>query len=241
MTTVSYKTALTAKHTRGCSIPSDIKHSWSNFNSDLLIDGSIEKKIKYLLFLVNRENAAKIAAENQLSKILHNSINANEINFSTELKEWMVTLSKSTTNYFAYATPNMHDLKCNNEKHTPHINIGSWWKKPSDRRKWNGKGYPKIINPSDRRNISFQTLLQAYLGRLRELVTYADFDINHVDQLTRIAVALRVRITSDNHPEEYPAVFKIHQIWDNANPGITPPAYLPFVRWGEPVPPITPL
>jgi hypothetical protein len=231
MTTVSYKTALTAKH------------SWSNYTPDLLIDGNIQNKIKYLFFLINRENAAKIAAENQLSKILHNSINANEIHFCTELKKWMITLSKSDksiTDYFAYATPNMHDLKCNNETHTSDINIGSWWKKPSDRRKWNGKGYPKIVNPSDRHNITFQTLLQAYLGRLRELVTFTDFDINHIDQLTRIAVALRVRITSDNHPNEYPAVFKIHQIWNNANPGITPPAYLPFVRWGEPVPLITP-
>ena len=249
---MAYKNALISKEIRFCPISIDTgqtssdtgqtsSDTWksytpkSSINIKLLLEGDTDIQIKQLVSLLQQEKHARFLAESKLAYQIA-VIHLSHTRFANKFKEWMVELAESPTTityHFACATPNKYDLKVNNERIVSNINIGSWWKKSTDSRKWAGKGYPVISNPADRSNIKFQTILQAYLGRLRELALYGDFDTNHVDQLTRIAVALRVRITSDNHPEEYPAIFKIHQIWNNANPGIIPPAYLPFVRWTE--------
>ncbi|MDA1317427.1 MAG: hypothetical protein O3B87_05420 [bacterium] len=242
---MSYKQALISKEP--CFYPVSINtghissDTWksytpkSSIDINLILEGDTDIQIKQLVSLLQQEKRARFLAESKLayqSAVIHLS----HTRFANKFKEWMDELAESSTtitDHFACATPNKYDLKFNNERIVSNINIGSWWKTPMDRRKWDGKGYPVISNPADRCNIKFQTILQSYLGRLRELALYGDFDTNHVDQLTRVAVALRVRITSDNHPDEYPAIFKIHQIWNNANPGIIPPTYLPFVRWTE--------
>lgn len=150
--------------------------------------------------------------------------------FANKLSETIDFLNRSNRSYtdqYTYVTPTKYDLSRNNEPYSKII-IGEWWKHPG--KLFNGKHYPTIKDPTDK-TLSFKILIQAYLGRIRQFAFFKDSHHSHIDQLTRIAAALRIRISSDNHKLLFKPILLIHQIWSNATFNQSPPSFIPFISW----------
>lgn len=150
--------------------------------------------------------------------------------YATKLSETIdlfTRSSKSYTDKYTYVTPTKYDLAKNNEPYSK-IFIGEWWKHPG--LLFKGKHYPTIKDPTDK-TLSFKILIQAYLGRIRQFAFFKDCHNTHIDQLSRIAAALRIRISSDNHPQSFKPILLIHQIWSKATFNQSPPSFLPFISW----------
>ena len=196
---------------------------WKVYNTKRVSNTDITK-IKSSMHISMEEFDIYIRFINQHKDILL-KLYANKL---TETCHFLNQSDISYTKQFTYISPTKYDLLRNNEV-SNYIFIGEWWKNPEGKF-FKGKHYPTIKDPSDK-TLSFKILTQAYLGRIRQFAFFKDCHHSHIDQLTRIAAALRIRISSDNHHILFKPITLIHQIWFKASFSHSPPSFLPFISW----------